>query len=204
METTTLPIIAERKWYQIWWQVWRHPGVATFQEILKYPEASGKRGLIWMATTGLVISSLRLIVFILTGAQYAQSGSGIFVLLGAFFTPVWIVIAMAIGAVIIHCVAQVFKGSGTSREMVYCFAAVQAPLTLIGVVVSLGSILGPYISALLSIISLVLTIYSLVLFVCAVGAVENIGIGKSIVVCLAPLIVLVVQYVCISLVLAPR
>ena len=43
-----------RKWYEIWWDVWIHPGMAPFKTLLTEPGKNTTRGFIWIAVTSLI------------------------------------------------------------------------------------------------------------------------------------------------------
>jgi hypothetical protein len=44
-----------RKWYEIWWDVWSHPGIEPFQTILNEPGREIVRGFLWVGVTSMVV-----------------------------------------------------------------------------------------------------------------------------------------------------
>jgi hypothetical protein len=218
IETIPAQPRTDRRWYEIWWDVWRHPGTVTFRSILQEPAAKAERGFIWvavMAFIGSVISSLSSMIFLRNIAPTIISGSVTSLICGAISAPIVAVIGLAISAGIYHLIAKLFGGNGDWGQLAYSFAAIQAPLYLLTFFFSflysvvLGSLLTQPTAALaqqlstysicLALPSLALSIYLLVLFVCAIQAVENIGTGRSVLTYFVPVIIVFVLMVCFVL-----
>jgi len=54
METIPAQPGIARKWYEIWWDVWRHPGSEAFRRMLQEPDAKAERGFKWVAVVALI------------------------------------------------------------------------------------------------------------------------------------------------------
>lgn len=209
MDTNVTLPVGPRKWYEIWLDVWTHPGVATFRSMLNDPMASSKRGFIWIAVTGLIAGLLGGLIsaLMIKNSEFPVST----LMCSIVFYPIGAVIGTAISAGIYHLIAKLFKGNGNWSQLVYCFAAVQAPLFLFSAViqgfvtpmVSLGGQTGNPFFLCLSLLSIPIGIYTIVLYVNSIDAVENIGTGKSIATALAPAVVILILFVCLVGGLAP-
>jgi hypothetical protein len=171
-------------WFDIWIQAVTRPSVATFEKIGRDPKASTTRGFLWVFITSLVGYA-----FIMAGqmAFGGPAGASMFggqsnlepvqmLVIFACQTPIIAglsIVGLAISAGITTLIARALGGSGTFSQLVYAFAAYEAPLTLVSGV--LGAI--PFVIFL----NFFLGIYGIVLNVIAVKAVHRFGWGKAIV-----------------------
>ena len=155
-------------WIKVWISVLTRPSIATFERILRDPQASPRRAYLWVGIAALIGA-------IMTGAISRiglfgnQQGLGTSFLTNC--APANIVAALlslaAVSWVAQRIAAGFFKGRGKYASMVYASGAFYAPIILIS-----GLISGiPYVNCL----SIPLLIYALVLGVMAVKAVNQIG-----------------------------
>jgi hypothetical protein len=202
-----------RKWYEIWWDVWIHPGMAPFKTLLTEPRHEATRGFIWVAVTSLiitVISSLfytlvmkNLVTDALGGELYRGFGNLTFAsLCGVIFAPVGAVIGLAVSAAIYHWVAGIFHGHGNWNNMVISLSAVSAPASIAGGLIGLISLLlfnNPLLIFLPSLVAFVFGIYVLILNIFAIRVVEDIGTWEAIGTLFIPTIIVVIIITCCSL-----
>jgi photosystem II stability/assembly factor-like uncharacterized protein len=208
METIIAQPTVARKWYGIWWDVWRHPGTATFLSILQEPNADAARGFKWIAVVSLIEILPASLISILSRRNVASNTVLIYLTATAciaILSPVFAILWMTILTGIYHLIAKLFGGKGEWSKLVFCLSAIQAPLFLLATVFGLlrnliFSILfaqqtaaATYQMALLGLCwalpFLALGIYIIVLSAYAIKVVENISEGKSIAVIFSPSII---------------
>jgi hypothetical protein len=199
--------VEPRKWYEIWWAVWRHPGVDTFRSILLEPTAGSGRAALWVGATAFIAGLLSTIFSAIFTPESRTIGSVL--ICTAIAAPISAVIGTALSAGIYHLVALAFGGKGKWEQLFFCFAAIQAPETVFGLLsylfyptlfaaTTLESNLAVLLPLLcLGILGFAVAIYSLVLFINAIDAVENVGTGKAIAIVLIPTILAIVVFVCL-------
>ena len=215
MSTEIVQPSKPRKWYEIWWDVFSHPGLAPFQTILNEPGHDSTRGFIWVAVTSLCVTLVSFLFSTLVirnlmadyfgGTMIGNYGGYTFyyicsVILSPFFT----IIGIAITAGIYHWIAKLFHGKGDWNDLVFCLSAVTAPGTLVGGVIGIFSILffkTPVLIFLPTMVSLAFGIYIIVLNVNAIRAAEDIGIWEAIGTMFIPAIVVGVLVICCTLAL---
>jgi hypothetical protein len=218
METLPAPPVNDRKWYQIWKDVWTNPGVDAFWSILKERNHSATRGFIWIGVTSLVLG---LAGALTSGPLYNNITSqvpgflstGETLLTGVctvIFAPIFTVISMMILTGIFHLIAKLFHGNGTWGDLVFCVATVVAPASIISGVlgtvwglVSQIQILFFLVAIFAGVIGVALAIYNIVLYVLAVKASENVGTGGAIATLLIPIGIVIVLGICCSATLIP-
>ena len=88
------------------------------------------------------------------------------------------VVFFALGVAIIQWIAKLFGGTGTYEKLLYAFAAITVPFTIVSSLFALLSAI-PYVGICTGIISFGLGIYALVLQVMAVKAVNRFGWGQA-------------------------
>ena len=206
--------VQPRKWYEIWWDVWLHPGIAPYQTILNEPNHSMTRGFIWIAVTSFMvtlISSLfsalvmrNLVADAFVGTMFENYATyTLSAICGVILSPIFAIIGVAISAGIYHWVAKLFHGKGNWTDLVFCLSAVTAPGTLVGGVIGIFSLLffqNPVILFLPVFVSLVLAVYIIVLNVNAIRAVEDVGTWQAIGTIVLPTIFVLVVVTCCSIV----
>jgi hypothetical protein len=218
METLPAPPVSDRKWYEIWRDVWTNPGVEAFWSILKERDHSATRGFIWIGVTSLVLGLAGALtsgpVFSSVNSQVPSFLSTGQTLLTAVCTvilaPIFTIISMMILTGIFHLIAKLFHGDGTWGDLVFCVATVVAPASIISGVlgtvwglVSQVQILFFLVAIFAGVIGVALAIYNIVLYVLAVKASENVGTGGGIATLLIPIGIVIVLGICCSATLIP-
>jgi hypothetical protein len=109
------------------------------------------------------------------------------------------IVFFALFVALIQWIAKLFGGTGRYEKLLYAFAAITVPFTLVS---SLFALLGliPFVGICTGIISFGLSIYALVLQVMAVKAVNRFGWGQAIGSLLTPLIVILILCACVVIV----
>jgi hypothetical protein len=206
--------VQSRRWYEIWWDVWLHPGIAPFQAMLKDTNHSMTRGFIWVGVTSFIITLISYLFSALVMRNFMADAfrgtplenGGYFALsyiCGIILSPIFAIIGIAISSGVYHWVAKLFRGKGVWSDLVYCLSAVSTPGTLIAGVVGVFSLLffnHPVFIFLPVFIAFVFAIYMIVLNVNAIRAVEDVGPFEALGAIFIPTIVIVVLVTCCSLV----
>lgn len=198
------------KWYEVWREVFLHPSEETFHRILADPMARPGRAFVWVAVLGVISGIIQSFSAQNVDVDFAP---GITLFSLVLCIPLAAVIGLALGALIMHWIAGLFGGTGTFDRLVYAFGAIQAPATLVSVILSsIGTLLGlstgqgtssPFLICLAP-FSLAWSLYLLFLDVLALKAVERLTTGKALLTLLLPLIVFfVLGGLCVALVLVP-
>jgi len=202
-----LETAASQPWNEVWISAITKPSVETFEDFIRYPDATATRGYKWIFIAGLVASILSALVSLFVTSVFGGGSADSFSLAGIFgasiymiictapFAAVMGVVGLAISAGISQFFASALGGTGTYSKLAYAFAAYYAPLSLIIGLVSMV----PYLNCL----AFPLSVYSLVLNVIANKAVNQFSWGKAIassVVIIGLLLLLVA--VCVIVVLA--
>ncbi len=218
METLPAAPVSDRKWYEIWRDVWTNPGVEAFWSILKERDHSGTRGFIWIGVTSLVLGLAGALIsgpiFNRMSSQfpsYLSTGETLITAVCTLIlTPIFTIISMVILTGIFHLIARLFHGNGTWGDLVFCVATVVAPASIISGV--LGSVWGLVsqvqilfflVAIFAGVIGVALAIYNIVLYILAIRASENVGTGGAIGTLLIPIGVLLVIAICCSATLIP-
>jgi len=214
MTTEIIQPVQSRKWYEIWWDVWLHPGIAPFQTILKEPNHSMTRGFIWIAVTSFIVTLISSLFSALVIRNLAADSPGgmmfenyatntLSAICGVILSPIFAIIGVAISAGIYHWVAKLFRGKGNWNDLVYCLSAVTAPGTLFGGVIGIFSLLffqNPVLIFLPVFVAFAFAVYMIVLNVNAIRAAEDVGTWEALGAIFIPTIVIVVIVTCCSLV----
>ncbi len=218
METLPAQPVSDRKWYEIWRDVWTNPGVEAFWSILKERNHSATRGFIWIGVTSLVLG---LAGALTSGPIYSSINSQVpgFISTGqtlltavctVILAPIFTIISMMILTGVFHLIAKLFHGNGTWGDLVFCVATVVAPASIISGVlgtvwglVSQVQILYFLVAIFAGVIGVALAIYNIVLYVLAVKASENVGTGGAIATLLIPIGIVIVVGICCSATLIP-
>jgi hypothetical protein len=214
MEAPEVQVFQSRSWLQHWWDVWTLPGSESFAAMLSEPSAGAGRGMVWTILTGIlggIVYALAAYFFpdnaLASMPESSRATVQSFGALGNLICiPFTTVVGMALSAGFYHFVARLFGGRGSWGNLVYCFAAIQCPLTLIGLVAfAVNSALGGgttaaslnMVTVFIGLLNLVLAVYSLVLFVIAIKTAEGIGTFRAIMVVLIPVILAFALWACI-------
>jgi hypothetical protein len=157
-------------WIKVWISVLTRPSVATFERILRDPQASARRAYLWIFTSFLVGSLINILIIDLSASMRTGYNT---ITCGPVIQAVVAMLSLAMVTWVIQWVAvRFFGGSGTYASMIYAFAAWAAPMYLINSVISEI----PYINIC---VVFPLAIYGMLLGVIAVKAVNKIGWGQA-------------------------
>jgi hypothetical protein len=188
-------------WFQVWMTAVTKPNEQTFVDLTESPNATSKTAYLWVFIAGTIsgiLSAILQAIYTATGTtpqlpvpgleQYMPSGGGdagsvgITLVVTLCVSPIAGVVYTlfyALSVAIVQWIAKLFGGVGTYDKLLYAFAAITMPFTLVsGVFMLLGAI--PYIGFCLGIISFGLGIYAFVLQVMAVKGVNRFGWGPAI------------------------
>lgn len=165
---------------QTWMTALTKPNEQTYAQIAASPEAKTSTALLWVFIGSLIQF---FVSFLMQGRIMGQmmQGSGIesqvapglvTVLCGAPIAAVISVVFFAAFTGIVQWVAGLFGGKGSFEKLVYVFAAITVPFTLIGALLTLLTAV-PYVGACFGIISLLAGLYVIVLEVMAVKGVNQ-------------------------------
>ncbi len=200
--------VVHKKWYEIWWNIWSDPGVASFQDLLIQPDHSTTRGFIWIAVTSFFVA----IATTTISSQTMQNIEPVFTSLWvyticiAILSPIFAVIGMVISTGIYHWIAHLLGGKGIWSDLVVCMSAVLAPSGLVGGLISLLVFLFSQVLLgliLVWVFSLVIGVYALVLTIIAVMASEKLTAGKATLTYFIPVIFIGLILLCSFIALVP-
>jgi hypothetical protein len=214
-----ISVKTDRKWYEIWWDIWTHPGSATFEALLNERNITTGRAFTWVAVTAFVAYLVAALVSIMMMNNLFPRVETTFTWMWICYVvvaPVGAILGAAIWAGIYHWVAKLLGGTGAWDRLLFCYSAIQAPLLLVGVLLSLvmvpimRSAMTTMIATqslflvycLLMVVSLGLGIYNIVLNVSAIKAVERLDTGKAVLAFFLPPIVIIVLLFCGSMAFA--
>jgi hypothetical protein len=208
------------KWYEVWMDVWMHPGEEAFRGILKEQNHSATRGFIWVAVSSLILAVVSAFGYIpLYRTLTSQFGStpemqlfagGTIVtslICALILTPISAIIGLAISSGIYHLISRLFRSTGNYSDLVFCMAAVTAPAMIIGAILSIPVLLFSNFPAIwwlvaifISILSVIIAVYVIVMNVNAIRGAEQIGTWQAILTIFIPVIALgVLSFCCVAL-----
>jgi uncharacterized membrane protein len=187
-------------WMSVWIKAITQPNEQTFVDITEHPDMSARTAYIWVFIAGTISGIIQAIAQAISTAtglnalsqipgleQYfpQTSGAGGFAL-GALvggicaspFVGLLSVLFFALLVAIIQWIAKLFGGTGTYDKLLYAFAAISVPFTIVSSLLVLLSAI-PFVGICTGIISIGLSIYVLVLQVMAVKAVNRFGWGQA-------------------------
>ena len=187
-------------WFPVWIKAVTQPKEQTFIDITEHPNASSKTAYIWVFIAGTlsgIIQAIATTIRMATGVnsqfqipgmeQYfpqsagGSEGIGVSLIGGLCASPIAGVVSVIIFALvvaIIQWIAKLFGGIGTYDKLLYAFAAITVPFTIVSSLFALFSII-PFVGICFGVISFGLSIYALVLQVMAVKAVNRFGWGPA-------------------------
>jgi hypothetical protein len=178
-------------WYQVWWMVWAHPNAESFSKITADPRFLRSRAYWWIGltafTTGFISSIVSSLVTMPISTANIIFYLGLMLLVA--FIPFVAVLGVSVAVAIYHGVARRFSGTGTSDQLLFSFAAIVAPQSLISSAISLISAIV-YLGGILNWVSLLVSLYSFLLYVVAVQTAEKLSLGKAIATLLLPSLVI--------------
>ena len=188
-------------WFPVWIKAVTQPKEQTFVDITEHPDMKAQTAYIWVFIAGTIsgiIQAFAAAIRAATGAaspfqnipgleqylpQSTGSGPGFGVsLIGGLcaspFAGLLSILFFALFVAIIQWIAKLFGGTGTYDKLLYAFAAITVPFTIVSSLFVLLSVI-PFVGICFSVISFGLSIYALVLQVMAVKAVNRFGWGQA-------------------------
>ncbi len=186
-------------WIQVWIKAVTKPSENTFYELTEDPAATSKTAYLWVFIAGTISGVFQAIlqgIYTASGttptipgleefmpASTGDAGSAIVsVLISICLAPVVggiTVLFFALGTAITQWIAKLFNGLGTYDKLLYAFAAITVPFTLVSSVLSLFTAI-PFLGACFGLLSLGLAIYVIVLQIMAVKGVNRFGWGPAV------------------------
>lgn len=205
-------------WFPVWMKAVTKPSEQTFVDITEHPDANAKTAYIWVFIAGTISGIIQAFVAAITAATGAASplqqipgmeeylpqstgggGVGAALIGGLCASPLaglLSVVFFALFVAIIQWIAKLLGGTGKYEKLLYGFAAITVPITVVSSLLALLSAI-PYVGICIGVISFGLSIYALVLQAMAVKAVNRFGWGQAIGALLIPLVVVLVVCACI-------
>ena len=215
MSTEIIQPGTPRKWYEIWWDVWSHPGITPFKTILSEPGRDVTRGFIWVGVTSFIVTLvsylfsavvLRNIMADAFGGELFKNYSGytLSYICGIILSPLFAILGIAISAAVYHWIAKLLGGRGNWNDLLFCLSAVNAPGALVGGVISIFALLfsqNLLLVFLPTLVGLALGVYIIILNVNAIKAAEDVGTWQALGAIFIPTIIIVVLVTCCMLVI---
>jgi hypothetical protein len=180
--------MTNRKWFELWWLIWKYRNADAFQSILQEQDHSWKRGFIWTVVTAIILGAVNFIFSNLLAKNPITLPTykilinfSLALLRGALFGLLILVVIPGI----YHGLAKLFHGTGSWSNLVFCISAVNLPLSFVTNLVYipfiyiLSSQLFFWIQAC---ISLVLLALQIALHMKAVKVVEHTEKGEALIV----------------------
>lgn len=208
-------------WFRTWLDVVTKPGEPIFEQERAKPEANFTTAAIWVALVALVAGIFAMIQGAIAMRQL-QAAGGIQGILSQFNLPPEVmdqvnqlpaglipgigrpsfgigalimgmlgaIIGFVVFAALLQLVAKVLGGTGNFGKFAYLLAAIYVPITLVSSVLGIIPIISMCTGFLLWIYQIVLAFY-------ATRVEHKLSAGRSIIVVLAPLIILAILSCCI-------
>jgi hypothetical protein len=188
-------------WIPIWIKAVTQPNEQTFVDITEHPDASSKTAYLWVFIAGTISGIIQAFATAIraatgVGSQFQNipglekylpqstgggAGFGISLVGGLCASPfvgLLSIVFFALFVAIIQWIAKLFGGTGTYEKLLYAFAAITVPFTIVSSLFVLLSAI-PFVGICTGLISIGLSIYVLVLEVMAVKAVNRFGWGQA-------------------------
>lgn len=176
-------------WFSIWMQAITKPNEQTYASLASTATGKTSTALLWVFIGSLVNFFFVSLVqgaamkqvfdqFGMEAAPRSLGASLISAICGAPIAAVISVVFFAAFTGVVQWIAKMFGGRGTFEQLLYVFAAITVPFTLISSVFTLLAAI-PYVGACFGILSFGLSIYFLVLEVMAVKGVNGFGWGQA-------------------------
>ena len=206
-------------WFPVWIKAVTQPKEQTFVDITEHPDAKSRTAYIWIFIAGTLSAIIQAFASAIrigagVGSQFQQipgleqylpqstggGGSIGTALIGGLcaspFVGLLSIVFFAIGVAIVQWIAKLFGGTGTYEKLLYAFAAISVPFTLVSSLFALLSAI-PFVGICTGIISIGLGFYALFLQIMAVKAVNRFGWGQAAGSVLLPFVVIVFVCGCI-------
>ncbi len=113
-------------WSKVWISVLMRPSIATFERILRDPQAGARRAYIWIFTSFIVGSLIKVLIIDLSLSLNTGYNT---ITCGPVIEAVVAMLSLAFVTWVIQSLAsRLFGGSGTYASIIYAFAAWAAPI----------------------------------------------------------------------------
>lgn len=177
-------------WFNVWMKAVTKPNEQTYVDLASSATGKTSTALLWIFIgflvnfffASLVQGAMMRQFFQQFGMNVApQSGFGVSFVSAICGAPIGAVIGVVFFAAstgIVQWIAKMFGGKGTFEQLLYVFAAITVPVTLVSSILTLLSAI-PYVGACFGILSFAVSIYILVLEVMAVKGVNDFGWGQA-------------------------
>ncbi len=188
-------------WLPVWIKAVSQPNEQTFVDITEHPDMSSRTAYIWVFIAGTISGIIQAIATTVRMAmglnsQFQQipgmdqyfpqstgggGSAGVSLIGGLCASPIVGLVSVVLFALIVAIVqwiAKLFGGTGTYDKLLYAFAAITVPFTIVSSLLALLTVI-PYVGICFGILSLGLSIYALVLQVMAVKGVNRFGWGPA-------------------------
>ncbi|NJD59379.1 MAG: hypothetical protein C3F13_13500 [Anaerolineales bacterium] len=209
----------DRKWHEIWLDVWLHPGEASFGNMLTERNHSPGRAILWVTVTSLIFGvvgslffpSMYLDLFTQLFNLNLFAGTRDFKLWlsGVCFlvsSPILGILSLVLSSGAYHLASRLFKSRGAWSNLAFCMGAVHAPFTIISGLISIPRIIFgndqstiSLLNCIFSLLSLTVFIYTIVLFTNAIRAAEKVGTGQAVLTIFIVLLVQIFLGICFGL-----
>jgi len=200
----------DHKWYQIWWDVWRHPREETFQALLKERDHGRYRAIAWMFISSFILVIYLILVLVYDIFNTFQDTPSAFisprtpiitVACSVILFPILGIAGLMLLVGIFHLVAKIFSGYGKWDDLVFCLSAILSPNNILTIFVGLlNALIYKLINTQIisTIISVVLLGYILILVFYALKASENLESSGAVGTIFVPGVVVSLMGLCCS------
>lgn len=148
-----------QSWFEVWIKAITKPADETYQEIISSPNANLYTGLIWILGALVVQVIFAIFSTIIWGdasAEYSVAAGGS-IILAIFCFPVIALITLAVYLGVTYLVHNFASSQSTAQmppvvtwdRLFYVFAAIFTPLIVVGAVLSIIPLLGPFLGGIL-------------------------------------------------------
>jgi len=177
-------------WFSTWMDAVTKPNEQTFAAMASSPNAKMSTAFLWVFLGSLVNFFVATLMQGVIMARFAQQfdldglprtvmgGGFLSVVCGAPIGAITSVVFFALFTGVVQWVAKMFGGKGTFEQLLYVFAAISVPYTIIGSVLTLFSATSFFLICI-GPLSLAIFIYVVVLGVMAVKGVNQFGWGEA-------------------------
>jgi uncharacterized membrane protein len=205
-------------WLPVWIKAVTQPKEQTFVDITEHPDAKATTAYIWVFIAGTLSAIIQAFAVVIREAAgvgspfqnipglekyfpHAASGGRVGVsLIGGLcaspFAGLLSIVFFALFVAIVQWIAKLFGGKGSYEKLLYAFAAITVPFTVVSSLFMLLNAI-PFVGICTGVISFGLSIYALVLNIMAVKAVNRFGWGEAAGSVLIPGLVLFIVCACV-------
>jgi hypothetical protein len=192
MDTEIEGQVQKYRWFEIWKEVYFHPGAQTFESLLAEGQVKAKpaikqqRALVWAVISGVVASLILMLSIFTVDPGFDPANLCWSPILGALAGTMIVLLV----PYFFHALAEQIGGQGEWYDLFYCFSMIIAPAALVMVlIIAVGQFLGavsPFLKQALLLLSVAWLYYPFVLTVLSIRAVEGLETRKAVGVVLVP------------------